>query len=83
MNSIESFELQVVRQLEKLRSVPQRDAQRAQVGRAAFLQEARELAQTVSAPAKLRPIGLKQKILSLFSIRKERSPMLRDRKSVV
>jgi hypothetical protein len=76
MNPSESYDWQVVQQLEALKSVPQRDAQRAQAGRAAFLQEAHEFAQTVSAPAKLRPIEWKQKLLSLFSTRKERSPML-------
>ena len=73
MNPSESYDWQVVQQLEALKSVPQRDAQHAQAGRAAFLQEAHEFAQTVSAPAKLRPIEWKQKLLSLFSTRKERS----------
>lgn len=76
MNPIDSYDVQVVQQLEQLKSVPQRNAQRAQAGRAAFLQEARQFAQTVSAPAELRPIEWKQKILNIFSTRKERSPML-------
>jgi Domain of unknown function (DUF5667) len=76
MNPSDSYDVQVVQQLEQLKSIPAREAQRAQAGRAAFLQEARQLAQAVSAPAELRPIEWKQKILSIFSTRKERSPML-------
>ncbi len=75
MNPSDSYDLQVVQQLEMLKSVTPRDAQRARAGRAAFLQEARELARDVSAPTEMRPIGWKQKILSMFSTRKERSPM--------
>jgi hypothetical protein len=76
MNPIDSYDVQMVQQLEVLKRVPPRNAQRAQAGRAAFLQEARQLAQAVSAPAELRPIEWKHKFLSLFSTRKERSPML-------
>jgi hypothetical protein len=75
MNPSDAYDLQVVQQLEMLKSVKPRDAQRARTGRAAFLQEARELAQAVSAPTEMRPIGWKQKILSMFATRKERSPM--------
>jgi hypothetical protein len=76
MNSIDSYDPQVVQLLEKLKSVPRRDAQRARAGRMAFLGEARQFAQAVSLPAELRPIEWKQKLLSIFSTRKERSPML-------
>jgi hypothetical protein len=75
MNPIDSANLRVVQQLEKLKSVPRRDEQRAQAGRAAFLQEARELAQAVSAPAERRRIGWKQKLLTRLTTRKERSAM--------
>jgi Domain of unknown function (DUF5667) len=76
MNPINSYDLEVVRKLKVIKSVPRRDAQRALAGRAAFLQEARELAQAVSAAPEMSPIGWKQKLLILFSTRKERSPML-------
>jgi hypothetical protein len=75
MNPTDSTDLQVVQQLEKLRYVPPRDEQRAKSGRAAFLQEARDLSQAVSAPSEMRPIGWKQKLLTMLSTRKERSPM--------
>ncbi|MEJ2598580.1 MAG: DUF5667 domain-containing protein [Anaerolineales bacterium] len=81
MNSTDSYDglqsshLPVVKQLEKLKSVPPRDVQRALAGRAAFLQEASELAQAVSAAPEMRPIEWKQKIHNLFSIRKEHSRM--------
>jgi len=72
---LQSSHLQVVKQLEKLKSVPPRDAQRALAGRAAFLQEAGGLAQAVSAAPEMRPIEWKQKLHNLFSIRKEHSRM--------
>lgn len=75
MNPIDSYDLEVVQQLEKLKAVPRRNAQKALASRAAFLGEARELAQGVSIPREMRPIGWKQKLNNLFSIRKERSPM--------
>ncbi len=75
MNPIDSYDLEVVQQLEKLKAMPRRNAQNALAGRAAFLQEAHELAQGVSVHTEMRPIGWKQKLTNLFSIRKERSPM--------
>ena len=75
MNPIDSYDLEVVQQLEKLKAVPRRNSQNVLAGRAAFLQEARELAQGVSVPTEMRPIGWKQKLTNLFSIRKEHSPM--------
>jgi hypothetical protein len=83
MNPIDSYDLQVVQQLEKLKGAPPRDPQRAAAGRAAFLQEAREMAQTVSIPSEIRPTGWKQKLQTMFSTRKERSPMFTGLTTVI
>jgi hypothetical protein len=69
---------EIVRRLQQLRSMPERDPQQAAITRSTFLQEVRELSsQGISQPANQRHNMWKEKIQSKFPVRrKEQSHML-------
>jgi len=84
MNPKHDLDPRLVKTLARLQAVPERNPEQAERGRAAFLQQASEMAEAVSPPDKRRHIGWMHALPVIFKIQpKEPSPMFSTLSTII